>query len=44
MKIAVIFAFVLVCGLAYCEEDSTNFEDEKAELEDPKILPPRCKL
>ena len=44
MKVAVIFAFVLVCGLAYCEENNNNFEDETAELEDPKILRPSCKL
>lgn len=35
MKIAFIFAFVLLCGLAFCEERA-EFEDEIADVADPK--------
>lgn len=35
MKIAFIFAFVLLCGLAFCKERA-EFEDEIADVADPK--------
>ena len=35
MKIAFIFAFVLLCGLAFCEE-RVEFDDEPADVADPK--------
>ena len=34
MKIAFIFAFVLVCGLAFCREESNDRED-KTVVADP---------
>ena len=35
MKIAFIFAFVLLCGLAFCEE-RVEIDDEPADVADPK--------
>ena len=35
MKITFIFAFALLCGLAFCEERA-EFEDETADVADPK--------
>ena len=35
MKITFTFAFVLLCGLAFCEERA-EFEDDTADVEDPK--------
>ena len=42
MKIIFIFGFILVCGLAFCEQEDDEFLDELSDFEDPKRKSP-CK-
>ena len=36
MRIVFIFAFVLVCTLAVCKEERTDFEEKIVDVADPK--------
>ena len=36
MKILFIFVFIVVCGLAVCKEERTDFDEKTVDAADPK--------